>query len=89
MHDFQVVCPRCRVTFPVEQKRCLHCGGPLLPGGEAQALQSRTPRPLELELDPEELGDEARKPGASLRRGMLALWLLLALGGSLMRSCFD
>jgi len=31
---YEVYCYDCRVTFPVEQKRCLHCGGRLGPRGE-------------------------------------------------------
>ena len=25
---YEVRCPRCDVSFPVETKRCMHCGGP-------------------------------------------------------------
>jgi hypothetical protein len=25
--EYEVHCPRCRVTFPVGTKRCVHCGG--------------------------------------------------------------
>lgn len=25
---YEVRCPRCDVSFPVETKRCVHCGGP-------------------------------------------------------------
>ena len=28
-------CPRCAVTFPVEQRKCLHCGGPTQAGPPA------------------------------------------------------
>lgn len=90
MRDFQVVCPACRVTFPVGQKRCLHCGGPLLRAGEAPVVRQGARRSLGLELDPEgeEVAEEIQKPGANLRRALLAVWLLMALGGSLLRSCW-
>jgi hypothetical protein len=26
---FEVYCHRCRVTFPVGARRCVHCGGPI------------------------------------------------------------
>jgi hypothetical protein len=28
---YEVRCPRCDVTFPIETKRCIHCGGPTGP----------------------------------------------------------
>lgn len=31
---YEVYCYACQVTFPVGQKRCLHCGGRLGPRGE-------------------------------------------------------
>lgn len=31
-HAFEVRCARCNVTFPVETKRCVHCGGSTGPG---------------------------------------------------------
>ncbi len=27
---YEVRCPRCDVSFPVETRRCVHCGGPTL-----------------------------------------------------------
>ena len=26
--SYEVRCPRCDVSFPVETRRCIHCGGP-------------------------------------------------------------
>jgi hypothetical protein len=28
---YEAQCPRCAVTFPVETRKCLHCGGPTGP----------------------------------------------------------
>lgn len=28
---YEVSCPSCRVSYPVGQKRCVHCGGPTAP----------------------------------------------------------
>jgi hypothetical protein len=32
---FEVRCPRCDVSFPVETRTCMHCGGPTSPEGQA------------------------------------------------------
>lgn len=37
---YEVYCYDCRVTFPVGQKRCLHCGGRLGPRSETPFLGS-------------------------------------------------
>lgn len=29
--QYEVSCPRCKVSYPVGQKRCVHCGGPTAP----------------------------------------------------------
>lgn len=34
---FECQCPRCNVTFPIETRKCLHCGGPTGPSGPASA----------------------------------------------------
>ena len=28
---YEVACPTCRVSYPPEQKRCVHCGGRTAP----------------------------------------------------------
>ncbi|MEZ4281989.1 MAG: hypothetical protein R3F21_20490 [Myxococcota bacterium] len=30
---YEVRCPRCDVSFPVETRRCIHCGGPTSAAG--------------------------------------------------------
>ena len=34
---YEVYCFRCRVTFPIGSRQCLHCGGPLFGTGERAA----------------------------------------------------
>lgn len=43
---YEVRCLRCDVSFPVEAKRCIHCGGPLA-ASETGALHGVFPGPLE------------------------------------------
>ncbi len=38
-NDYEVRCPRCEVSFPVEIKVCLHCGGRTGPGDQAHAAK--------------------------------------------------
>ena len=78
---FEVYSPRCRVTFPVETRRCVHCGGPTSREGVAAASEGA---PALHEVLPEE-------EGFTLRRGPFSpvtlLWIALLLGGYLARSC--
>lgn len=41
---YEVRCPRCDVSFPVETRRCIHCGGPTA-SSDAVAATSATPAP--------------------------------------------
>ena len=34
---YEVRCPRCDVSFPVETRRCIHCGGPTSAAGASSA----------------------------------------------------
>jgi hypothetical protein len=76
---FEVYCPRCRVTFPVGAKRCIHCGGRV-------GTERFTPH-MELPPGAEDLEvDEAsgRRSGPS---PFTLIWVLLLIGGYLYRSC--
>ena len=42
---YEVRCPRCDVSFPVEQKRCIHCGGPVGKPGRVEAATHTAPAP--------------------------------------------
>ncbi|HPG25434.1 MAG: hypothetical protein H6748_20805 [Spirochaetaceae bacterium] len=48
---FEVRCPSCRVTFPVETKRCVHCGGPTTRPVPIGAEESLRVAPIEIESD--------------------------------------
>lgn len=56
MQQFEVRCPSCNVTFPVETKRCLHCGGRLA-RGHRSALDDQIATELS-ESGPQEFGRE-------------------------------
>ena len=90
-------CPSCRVTHPPGTRRCLHCGGPVLPerpvaGGIAPGPVVRpgaaAPWPIEAGQD-----EEAREPVVRavrpLKIGMAALWVVLAIVTGILRACAE
>ena len=83
---YEVYCFRCRVTFPVEARRCLHCGGPLFGRDEraSATVASATPGAL-----PPTTGDDAdESPLLMVRRfGGAAIWVLVALAAVLQNLC--
>lgn len=76
---YEVYCPRCRVTFPVGTKSCLHCGG--------RVGRERFQTALELPPGGEDILIE-QEPG---RRSGLSpftlVWVALLLAGSIYRAC--
>ena len=83
---YEVYCFRCRVTFPVEARRCLHCGGPLLGRNEHAGAASRL---VVGPSAPAPGGDEAEEgPLLMARRfGGIAIWALVALAAVLQNLC--
>jgi hypothetical protein len=76
LRAFEVHCPRCKTSFAVGTKRCIHCGGPLGGrGGLSAALAAAAPG---------ELGDDDEAPDLAVRRsplGILAALLMLVMMG--------
>jgi len=82
---YEVYCFRCRVTFPVGSRRCLHCGGPLFGPGERTAAGApiAVPGPA-LPAD----ADEDDGPIAVARRfGGLAVWAIVTIAAVLQSLC--
>ncbi len=83
---FEVYCHRCRVTFPVNAKGCLHCGGRLSKTRSAPpivfepSMQPSMPPPLEL---PDE-DTPSRTRGFS---PISILWIAVALAVGVQRAC--
>ena len=81
---FEVHCERCRVTFPVGTRRCIHCGSPT----------SRAPRQHGLRVGPahesEAEGPETPDPELARRRfvsPLTLMWIALIAAGYLVRAC--
>lgn len=78
---FEVYCNRCKVSFPVGTRRCLHCGGRL-------SRERGEPESAEIQpflLEPAE-ADEA-PPRRSPISPVLLLWLAVFVGGTIYRAC--
>jgi hypothetical protein len=79
---YEVYCNHCSVTFPADQRHCLHCGGRLSkerlePGGFAIPFDH--PQEVEVPDDPA----PRRLPFSPLA----IIWALLLIGGSIYRAC--
>ena len=84
---YEVYCFHCRVTFPAEARRCLHCGGPLFGRDERAraAAPLATPGPG---LPIPGNDDDEEGPGSMVRRfAHLALWAVVALAAVLQNLC--
>jgi hypothetical protein len=85
----EVYCNRCRVSFPVGRRRCLHCGGRL---DTERRWTEQTPLPPELEFEPqpevhfEDLGED-EMPRRSGFSPLTLVWIALLLAGYLYRAC--
>jgi len=85
---FEVYCDRCRVTFPVGTRRCIHCGGPTGPArGRARLRvdpgQEPAPAPAaeeDVELEPELVRRRVVSP-------LTLAWIALIAAGYLYRAC--
>ncbi|MDE0886947.1 MAG: hypothetical protein OSB70_15585 [Myxococcota bacterium] len=100
---YEVRCPSCNVSFPVGTRRCMHCGGRTGPSpwnaGQAppdllESYDARQGGETELataspELEPLEIEESAPRGGirGRLNAGMSLIWIVLAVGFSIMRAC--
>jgi hypothetical protein len=102
MSPYEVRCPRCDVTFPIETKRCMHCGGPTGHLGQISVLESITapddapfeifPDPTSATPGPEEREGEADEGPMSVGRSLIRslggfVWIIVLIGFTLSRSC--
>ncbi len=88
---YEVYCHHCRVTFPREQRRCIHCGGALGRPGRIAELEGKPSKLGEMlggNDTPEEI-EEIEDTGSMLLRrfGGLAVWAVLALAAVLSNMC--
>jgi hypothetical protein len=89
-------CPKCRVTHVPGTKRCIHCGGPVLPErplqtfGNAPVMRPDTGSPFPEAPPPDDPeADAAARATRPLRLGMAAIWVLLAIGTAILRACSE
>lgn len=86
---FETRCPRCGVSYPVETRRCIHCGGPTARAAEVAPPGARLRRGSGAPPPAAEPGEEetAELQRTGLARAMGVLWLVLAIAASLYRAC--
>ena len=81
----EVYCNQCQVTFPVGNRRCLHCGARLQSDQATNFLA--VPPGVEFEPDVEV---EVEEPELARRRSVspiAGIWLVLAVVITIVRSC--
>ena len=81
---YEVSCPRCKVTFPVGTRHCIHCGGPIARGrglfaATVAAAAATQTEPVEFEVEEELPRSSPFTPGA-------IVWVLIA-GAAAYRAC--
>ena len=89
-------CPSCRVTHPPGTRRCLHCGGPVLPerpaaGGVAPGpfVRQGAAAPWPIEAGDEEKTHEPARAARPMKISMAALWVVLAIVTGILRVCAE
>ena len=99
---YEVRCPRCDVSYPVETRKCVHCGGRTGSVEQAVTLESLmhpSTAPIEDFSDSEfevpdqeerelEASDEPSSIGRSLIRSLGGfVWVIVLIGFTLARNC--
>ena len=85
----EVYCNRCRVSFAVGSRHCLHCGGRFDPERIGAQLATLPPG-FEAHLE-EQLGEvlDHEAPRRSRISPLTLVWIGLLLAGYLYRSCMS
>jgi hypothetical protein len=95
---YEVYCQRCRVSFPIGTRTCIHCGqrigrarpmppAPTRPGGTLRRPAGAARQPAGA---PPPVFDEADEDELPTRGGLspiALLWVALILGGAIYRAC--
>jgi hypothetical protein len=101
---YEVSCPSCKVSYPVGQKQCVHCGGrtapsvvevPDIPPQLHQGTRQISPEP-ELPADAREMvfmptgsdEEELARGGSMLSRLGGLTWILIFAVVTIIRACF-
>ena len=80
---YEIYCDNCHTSFAVGTRTCVHCGNRL--GRTRRGPTAAGPMPDS--YLPEEEEEEAVSLSVARRMGGLGIWILLALGATLMRLC--
>ena len=90
-------CPRCHVSHPPGTRRCLHCGGGVLPTRPGESLRGASatgsPAPMNVASAPVDATDD--EPAAApaklspLKLGINVIWVALFVVVTVMRVCSE
>ena len=100
VYPHEAWCPRCQVSHPPGTRRCLHCGGGVMPmrpveGGRiAGPIPARGPIEVPTAPDMVPADEDAEREAAArvarpLRIGIATIWVVLAVVGTLLRACAE
>jgi hypothetical protein len=100
VYPHEAWCPSCHVSHPPGTKRCLHCGGGVLPMRPVQGMRGLQPSvargPIEIATAPdivaapdEEASEAAARMPRPFRIGIATIWVVLAVVGAILRSCAE
>ena len=97
IYPHEAWCNRCHVSHPPGTRRCLHCGGAVLPVRPIEGMRSSAaarvpvelPAPLDLSRGEDADDGPERPPVGKLRLGMNAVWILLFIVVTAVRVCSE
>ena len=81
--QYEITCPRCKVTFPPETRTCIHCGGPV---GRRFTIGQRAEAPADVVRD-DELDAESASGSNAIRWLVRSPLILLVIVFSILRAC--
>jgi hypothetical protein len=90
---YEAWCPTCQVSHPPGTRRCLHCGGPVAPSREGEAVWTAAAPPTGAappghgRASPAD--DDAARRARPLQVATAVLWILLAIAAAVARACAE
>lgn len=100
VYPYEAWCAPCQVSYPPGTKRCLHCGGGVMPMRPVESMRSAAPLSIRSAGDgpapPDLVADESAGEGAEASRaarpfriGLTTIWIVLAVLGAILRTCAE
>ena len=81
---YEVYCHHCHTSFAAGTRTCVHCGNRI---GSVRRGPASGPIPDVFDPEAEAEAEELSRLSMGRRLGGLAMWVLLAIGATLLRFC--